>query len=266
MINKDVNILNQQSNPSNNFIYRSLNNYSKNSIDENDFENEYKPDNLNNNAFINKNSSKFIPQRMDSINSNLDFQYQFSIDDPNISKQRLQQYLNNDVLNALDHPSVSRLNSRLNSKISNININNNQFNLFSQPNNSDIWAENYNIQNPNMNTNNNFNHNNSNNNNNQISNNNYTQLNLNSKPFIPAKFRKNVQNIQFQNDIKTNPKKNNGNKFDNNNYEVGNNDWFCSRCKNLNFAFSNICNQCRFPRELSNPSEFNNVYIPQQYY
>ena len=232
MINKDANNLKQQNNHSNNFIYRSWNNFSKNSIDEGDFENNFKPDNLHNNTFINKTSSQFIRQRMDSINSNLDYQYQFSIDDPNISKQRLQQYLNDDVLNALDHPSVSRLNS----KISDINIHTKS---------------------------NEFNYNNSNNDNNQTSNNNYTQLSLNAKPFIPAKFRKNTQ---YQNDINMNLQKNNGNKFDNNNYEVKNNDWRCSQCKNLNFAFSNFCNRCQFPRELSNSPDFNNVYMPQQYY
>ena len=258
-MNKDANNLNKQSNLNNNFIYRNLNNYSKNSIDEGDFEYDFKPDNLHNNAFINKTSSQFIPQRMDSRNSNLDYQYQFSIDSPNIPKQRLQQYLNDDVLNALDHPSVSRLNTKIS------DINSNEFNLFSQPNNSNVLEQNYNIQKPNMNTNNNFNnYNNSSNNNNQTSNNNYTQLNLNAKPFIPVKFRKNAQH---QNDIKMNLQKNKGNKFDNyNNNEVKNNDWRCNQCKNLNFAFINFCNRCQFPRELLNSSEFNNVYMPQQYY
>ena len=78
---------------------------------------KYKEDNNNNYN---------IKHKLDSGDSPINSNFKFSIDMPNVSKQRLHEYLNNDLLNALDvSPSISNLNNGYeNIKINENNINN----------------------------------------------------------------------------------------------------------------------------------------------
>jgi hypothetical protein len=71
-------------------------------------------------------------QRLDSTDSPMVAQFKFSIDMPNVSKQRLNEYLNQDLLNALEEsPNIPNLNSELpNNKNDNTNPENNPNNLF----------------------------------------------------------------------------------------------------------------------------------------
>ena len=240
-------------------------------------------DNLKYKDFVPQNSGigPNLNQRLDSTDSPIAAQYKFSIDMPNVSKQRLHEYLNNDLLNALDvSPSISKLNSGLNPNISQNDMNNNNnpnnlfgFSLYPQANNQNILNQNNNFQNVYLNNNNynNFNYNYSNDNPNyyQSYNNNYQNLaynvNINNaKEFIPTKFRMNEQNnnnINNKKEIQTNPK----NKFSNGNkknkqkgkkfFEVREGDWRCNQCNNLNFSFRNKCNRCNLPKELSQSYE-----------
>ena len=92
-------------------------------------------------------------QRLDS-DSPMVAQFKFSIDMPNVSKQRLNEYLNQDLLNALEEsPNIPHLNSELqNNKNENTKPNNNPNNLFGfslYPSNAQY------IENNNKNSNNN---------------------------------------------------------------------------------------------------------------
>ena len=249
-------------------------------------------DNLKYKDFTPQNSGPFINQRLDSTDSPIAAQYKFSIDMPNVSKQRLHEYLNNDLLNALDvSPSISKLNSGLNPNIpqnNEINDNNNPnnlygFSLYPQANNQNIINQNNNFQNQYINNNNfnfgkdiNFNYNYSNDNPNyyQNYNNNFQNLsyniNTNAKEFIPTKLRMNDQNNNNKKENQTNPK----NKFSSGNkknkqkgkkyFEVREGDWRCNQCNNLNFSFRNKCNRCNLPKELSQSLEpFNPEMINQ---
>ena len=204
---------------------------------------------------------------------------------PNVPQQRLHEYLNNDLLNALDvSPSISKINSGIPENMQNLNDlgDNNPnnlygFSLYPQTNNNkNVEIENY-IQNQNMNNannynyQNNFNYNYPNNNTNnnayyQNFNNNYTNLNYNindPKVFIPTKLRNAEQNNK-QNNNKKETLNNGKNKFDNGKknkqknkkfFEVREGDWRCSNCNNLNFSFRNKCNRCSLPKELSQPMD-----------
>ena len=238
-------------------------------------------DNLKYKGFLPNNTDPFMLQRFDSSNSPLAAQYKFSIDMPNVPKQRLHEYLNNDLINALDvSPSISKINSGIPENIQNLNDqgDNNPnnlygFSLYPQINNQNVGNENYNLQNPNVNNlnnfnfQNNFNYNFSNNNNNnnayyQNYNNNYTNLNYNinnPKVFIPTKLRNNEPSMK-QNNNKKESQNSGKNKFDNAKknkqknkkfFEVREGDWRCSNCNNLNFSFRNKCNRCNLPKELS---------------
>ena len=210
-------------------------------------------------------------------------QIKFSIDLPNAPKQRLHEYLNNDLLNALDvSPSISKINSGIPENLQNLNDigDNNPNNLYgfslypqSQSNNQNVGNDinnNYNFQNPKVN-NDNYNYQNNFNYNYQINNNayypnynnNYTNLNYNinnPKIFIPSKLRNNEQNNKQNNNNKKEPQNNGKNKFDNGKknkqknkkfFEVREGDWRCSQCNNLNFSFRNKCNRCGLAKELS---------------
>ena len=232
-------------------------------------------DNLKYKDFMPQNSVPLFNQRLDSSDSPIAAQYKFSIDMPNVSKQRLHEYLNNDLLNALDvSPSISKLNSGLNNNKpqNEINIDNNPnnlygFSLYPQANNPNNMNQNYNFQNP-INNNNynfskdiNYNYSNGNQNYYQNYNNKFPNLayNMNVKEFIPTKMRMNEQNNAK--DIQINPK----NKFSNGNkknkqkgkkyFEVRDGDWRCNQCNNLNFSFRNKCNRCNLPKELSQSLE-----------
>ena len=129
MINNETNNLIQQEKPENPII---------NNLDDIDDDMEF--NNSNNNA------NSFFRQRTDSTNPQ-SFNYKFSIDQPNIPKQRLNEFLNNDLINALEvSPSMSKLNSGINDNVqnnNNIGDNNPQnlfgFSLYSQPNKSKFW-------------------------------------------------------------------------------------------------------------------------------
>lgn len=231
-------------------------------------------DNLKYKDFMPQNSVPLFNQRLDSSDSPIAAQYKFSIDMPNVSKQRLHEYLNNDLLNALDvSPSISKLNSGLNNNKpqNEINIDNNPnnlygFSLYPQANNPNNMNQNYNFQNP-INNNNynfskdiNYNYSNGNLNYYQNYNNQFPNLtyNMNVKEFIPTKMRMNEQNNAK--DIQINPK----NKFSGNKknkqkgkkyFEVRDGDWRCNQCNNLNFSFRNKCNRCNLPKELSQSLE-----------
>ena len=232
-------------------------------------------DNLKYKDFMPQNSVPLFNQRLDSSDSPIAAQYKFSIDMPNVSKQRLHEYLNNDLLNALDvSPSISKLNSGLNNNKpkNEINIDNNPnnlygFSLYPQANNPNNMNQNYNFQNP-INNNNynfskdiNYNYSNGNQNYYQNYNNKFPNLayNMNVKEFIPTKMRMNEQNNTK--DIQINPK----NKFSSGNkknkqkgkkyFEVRDGDWRCNQCNNLNFSFRNKCNRCNLPKELSQSLE-----------
>ena len=71
-------------------------------------------------------------QRLDSTDSPMTTKFKFSIDMPNVSKQRLHEYLNEDLLNALEtSPKIPNLNSEIQNNISQNTItDNNPNNLF----------------------------------------------------------------------------------------------------------------------------------------
>ena len=296
MINNENNNSNQQK-PNNNNGNPILNSLSNNNDIKNNAHNKDEEiddsDNLKFKGFLPNNTDPFILQRFDSTNSPIAAQYKFSIDMPNVSQQRLHEYLNNDLLNALDvSPSISKINNGIPENMQNLNDlgDNNPnnlygFSLYPQTNNNkNVGNENY-IQNPNMNNannynyQNNFNYNYPNNNINnnayyQNFNNNYTNLNYNinnPKVFIPTKLRNTEQNNK-QNNNKKETQNNGKNKFDNSKknkqknkkfFEIREGDWRCSNCNNLNFSFRNKCNRCSLPKELSqsmdpmNPQAFN---------
>ena len=56
------------------------------------------------------------------------------------------------------------------------------------------------------------------------------------------------KNIQLKEKNKSKDAKNNKKNKNNNNINAKPGDWFCSKCDNLNFAFSTICNRCHNPK------------------
>ena len=78
-------------------------------------------DNINNNYL-----NTFLNQRLDSCDSAA--QYKFSIDLPNAPKQKLHEYLNDDLLNALEYsPNIPNLNNGIPNNQKTINKNNDCF-------------------------------------------------------------------------------------------------------------------------------------------
>ena len=175
---------------------------------EKELEDQDGTDNLryisNNNHNNNNNNINFyIQQRLDSCDSAA--QYKFSIDLPNVPKQRLHEYLNDDLLNELDYnsPNIPNLNSGIsnNNKLSisnETNDNNNpnnlfDFSLYPQLNdNNDGNKNNQNYINKNINQNMNYNiqdYNIGNNFNNMNNNNNYSN----------AFYYNNFQNFNYMN-------------------------------------------------------------------
>ena len=285
MINNESNNPNIQKETNDNNESPILNNLSNNVDLKNNLQNKEDDiddsDNLKFKGFLPNNTDPFILQRLDSSNSPLPAQYKFSIDMPNVPQQRLHEYLNNDLLNALDvSPNISKINSGIPENMQNLNDlgSNNPnnlygFSLYPQANIQNVGNEAYNIQNPNVNNANfnypnNFNYNFPNNNNAYFRdyNNNYTNLNYNinnPKVFVPNKMRNNEQNNK-QNNNKKETQNNGKNKFDNGKknkqknkkyFEVREGDWRCSQCNNLNFSFRNKCNRCNLPKELSQPAD-----------
>jgi hypothetical protein len=245
-----------------------------------------------NNNIMN-NINPFYQQRLDSCDSSTNYKY--SIDIPNVPKKKLHEYLNEDLLNALDvSPSIPNLNSGFpnNRKISIHNDNNDPnnlmgFSLYNQPNDNSNNNYEQNINNAN-------NYFINNNNINNFQNYNYTNNNSNiinnPKIYVPTKFRNknfNMNNQEFASggnnniqNFKKEDQNNAKNKFDNMNkknmqnskkegknkkhFEVRAGDWNCKKCNNLNFSFRNKCNRCGIPKELNNEIEpinnNNNIY------
>ena len=173
-------------------------------------------------------------------------QIKFSIDLPNAPKQRLHEYLNNDLLNALDNnlsnpstPLVNPNNPLQNPQLTNIN-NIPQISLNDDSNK--IQFQNTNINN-NINTNSMFNQ--------------QLQMNLLN--------HKNLLNhITGNNKIQQQHMKEKGKKP----FEIREGDWTCFYCNNLNFAFRTKCNRCGLAKEDSikkyNMKMLQNMYNNQQ--
>ena len=230
-----------------------------------------------------------LKQRLDSIDSPINAQFKFSIDMPNVSKQRLHEYLNDDLLNALEvSPNIPKLNNEIQNikkkETDNSNkIINNPNSLFGfslyPPNN----INNFDNQNNNYhqsiksfstathNTNYNIENNNNNDINNKLKADNINEdlkayLKIENSPkYIPIQMRNNeknhTNNITMNIKQKKNEEKKQTNKFDKKknrkgnggrNFEVRIGDWTCSLCHNLNFSFRNKCNRCGVPKEISN--------------
>ena len=278
MKNNETNNMIQQNQPDNKMMNNLIN---QNTMITNSQQNHDDLDGIDDNLGFNaqnNNAGSFFRPIIDSSNS-LSFNYKFSIDQPNVTKQRLNEYLNYDLLNELDvSPSVSKRNSGMNNNPQNINNtgdNNPEnlygFSLYSQPNNQNFGnANNFQNLNANFNINNNYQNIPNNNNYHQNINNHYISLNSNSKAYIPLKYRKKEQNTQANNvnDLKINKTtfaNANKNKQKNKKYfEVRDGDWICSKCNNLNFSFRNKCNRCLLPKELSKNMQQTNQNMSNQ--
>ena len=86
---------------------------------------------LYDNLGYNKNNNK--KKRLDSIDSPINAQFKFSIDMPNVPKQRLHEYLNDDLLNALEiSPNIPKINDDIQNM--KINESNKTDNIINDPN------------------------------------------------------------------------------------------------------------------------------------
>lgn len=174
----------------------------------------------------------------------------FSID--YAPKQRIHEYLNNDLINALDTgvspqmPKNSDSNNDKKNLIDQIPI----INLNSTEENNNI-----NYNNPMLNQipfDNNFNKmqifNNLNNHQNLNSNQNENdvQMNVNSNSYFPKNYFINNNNNNYVH----NPKGHHNNKGKKP-FEIREGDWTCFNCNNLNFSFRLKCNRCGLSKELS---------------
>ena len=152
-------------------------------------------------------------------------QIKFSIDLPNAPKQRLHEYLNNDLINALDNnlsnPSTPLLN---NPNLPQNQINNNNMDNITQ-----------------ISLNDDFNHYQNNNN----MNNNYNIFNQQMKMNMIQNNMLNHMETNIQNNKNHNKEK--GKKP----FEIREGDWTCFHCNNLNFAFRTKCNRCGLPKDVS---------------
>jgi hypothetical protein len=199
----------------------------------------------------------------------------FSID--YAPKQRIHEYLNNDLINALDtgaSPQIQHINTKNSEKnnnneekknideipIINLNNTNEENNINNNINNINF---NNNIQMNQIPFNNNFNKM-------QILNNlsshqmntnvinkkdNEIQMNINSNSYFPKNYF-----INNSNNININNNNNNNNflynpKIHHNKpkkpFEIREGDWTCFHCNNLNFSFRLKCNRCGLSKEIS---------------
>ena len=207
-------------------------------------------DNLRYKDNFENNLNAVIVQRLDSCESSSNFKY--SIDIPNISRNRLHQYLNEDLINALDTvPNIPNIHNSNNSisndlKTSKSNKNNESNNIINN-------LDNYIIKNQN-----------------EINNGIYNYINK-APIYIPMKYRNkdiNIENYQENNNEENNHIKNkevkktfkkSRNKFSNMNKKIKNKkqlnfregDWICNSCGNLNFSFRIKCNICKLYKEFN---------------
>ena len=109
--------LQNEINTVNNALYQNLLNNNQNNIENKEKEIE-ETDDVENLRYKDMNCNNIDPriqQRLDSCDSQVANHFKFSIDMPNVSKQRLHEYLNDDLLNALDvSPNIPNLNSGIN--------------------------------------------------------------------------------------------------------------------------------------------------------
>ena len=213
------------------------------------------------------NNQYFKIPRLDSNGSPIAAQFKFSIDMPNVSKQRLHEFLNDDLLNALDvSPNLTpvKLSEKQNPETQiPTNTNENKlvgFSLYPKIND--------NIQNQQNQQNNN--------------NNNSNMLNIEEPVYIPKNLRDinqvinnnsssninsnnnilNKEDIKQKNKFDINRKNHGSMKIKENNknkkaFEVRLGDWTCSKCSNLNFAFRNKCNRCGMLKTVSEQQKMN---------
>ena len=119
----------------NNSIPQNLSNVNQINMQNIDGENEELDEiyNLRVKGNINNNYNSALKQRLDSCDSPIpNAQFKFSIDLPNVPKQRLHEYLNDDLLNALDvSPNIPNISSGIinNKNMQTENIDNNPNNV-----------------------------------------------------------------------------------------------------------------------------------------
>ena len=211
----------------------------------------------------------------------IDLGIKFSID--YAPQQRLHEYLNNDLINALDNnlsnpqTPIIPISNNENNKNENNNNNDNKekFNIEDIPKidlgnekEEEKEKENQNENNTeNQNENNNENQNknqsenqNQNNNENQIENqneqfNNQIQtplslLKVNKFDYTKMKFNIPILN-NMNNNINLNNINNQNKEKPKKHFEIRAGDWTCYDCNNLNFAFRIKCNRCGLPKEVS---------------
>ena len=172
----------------------------------------------------------------------------FSID--YAPKQRIHEYLNNDLINALDtgvSPQIPNAIAKSpeinNNEDNNINYNNPMINQFPFNNNFNKMQ----ILN-NLNS-----HQIIKKNENENDNDNEIQMNVNSNSYFPKNYflnNNNNNNINNNNNFIHNPKIHHNNKGKKP-FEIREGDWTCFHCNNLNFSFRLKCNRCGLSKELS---------------
>ena len=181
----------------------------------------------------------------------------FSID--YAPKQRIHEYLNNDLINALDTGVSPQMPKSSDS-------NNDKKNLMEQiPVINLSSTEEINYNNPMLNQipfDNNFNKmqilNNLNShqiiNSNQNQNENDVQMNVNSNSYFP-------KNYFINNNINNNYVHKHHNNKGKKPFEIREGDWTCFHCNNLNFSFRLKCNRCGLSKELSTQKILSNKNV-----
>jgi hypothetical protein len=171
--------------------------------------------------------------------------FKFSIDLPNVSKSRLHEYLNNDLIESLEKisPEISRKETKKDipkfqlSEPESDNNNKNEDEKNEKENNINYSDEKNNIHNNNFNS---LYQNNFLNNLNQFNNNLFfNNLQIDNNGII--------KNNTFMNNIENNNNNNNNKKI----FKIREGDWNCFNCNNLNFSFRTKCNRCGMTKIIS---------------
>ena len=235
----------------NNSIPQNLLNANQINMQNIDVENEEMDeiDNLGVKGNINNNYNSALMQRLDSCDSPIpNAQFKFSIDLPNVPKQRLHEYLNDDLLNALDvSPNIPNISSGIinNKNMQAENLDNNPNNLFGfslYPESSENNIDNQN--------------NNNNNNNLQEFNNNQSEIykNIDNKKIIKDNNINEINKNVFNNNNISNSS--NNNNIINNNFNNFQNFNFVNNINNINYQ--NIPKNTNLNYNINNPQ----IYIP----